>query len=136
VEIDDADSRHNRSSSSSPSASYKSHNLLVSSPSIPSSPRLEESRLPNRVGTPVSVSAMGSMSSLEPPKRVQSGSSIMSLGSTTVEDSSMLRSVYRSSRHASVSDAERGLLDSYVTLHTSMNGMPVFETMFELNVDD
>ncbi|CAM0136393.1 unnamed protein product [Umbelopsis sp. WA50703] len=50
---------------------------------------------------------MGSMSSLEPPKRVQSGSSIMS--------------------HASVSDAERGLLDSYVTLHMSMND-PSFYT--------
>ena len=46
----------------------------------------------------------------------------MSLGSTTVEDSSMLRSVYRNSRHASVSDVERGLLDSYFSLHMSVNG--------------
>ncbi|KAG2173753.1 hypothetical protein INT43_005173 [Umbelopsis isabellina] len=133
VETEIEDSRHNRSSSSSPSAFTRSHNLLVSSSSIPSSPRLEESRLPNRVATPVSVSAMGSMSSLEPPKRVQSGSSIMSLGSTTVEDSSMLRSVYRNSRHASVSDAERGLLDSYVTLHTSMNDSPFYTSEIVAN---
>lgn len=56
----------------------------------------------------------------------------MSLGSTTVEDSSMLRSVYRNSRHASVSDAERGLLDSYVTLHTTMNGMHIYKVILML----
>lgn len=108
-----------RSATSSPSALAKTH-----SSSIPSSfsPRLEESRISNRSVTPVSLGAIGNFNNLDTPRRIQSGSSIMSLGSTTVEDSSMLRSVYRSSRHASVSDAERGLLDSYVTLHMSVHG--------------
>lgn len=108
-----------RSGTSSPSPLPKSH---AASASSPFSSRVEEARLSNRAGTPVSVGAINNLHHLEPLKRVQSGSSIMSLGSTTVEDSSMLRSVYRNSRHASVSDVERGLLDSYFSLHMSVNG--------------
>lgn len=108
-----------RSATSSPSPLTKAQ-----TPSMPSSlsPRFEESRLTARAATPLSLGAMSSFNNLDTPKRVQSGSSIMSLGSTTVEDSSMLRSVYRSRRHGSVSDLERGLLDSYVTLHMSIQG--------------
>ncbi|KAH8547948.1 hypothetical protein BGW37DRAFT_508512 [Umbelopsis sp. PMI_123] len=119
-----------RSATSSPTPLTKSHTASISSPL---SPRVEESRLPNRAGTPVSIGAIGSLNHLESPKRVQSGSSIMSLGSTTVEDSSMLRSVYRNSRHASVSDVERGLLDSYFTLHLSVNDPPFYTSEIVAN---
>ncbi|CAO3668414.1 unnamed protein product [Umbelopsis ramanniana] len=119
-----------RSGTSSPSPLPKSHTASASSPF---SSRVEESRLPNRAGTPVSVGAINNLHHLEPLKRVQSGSSIMSLGSTTVEDSSMLRSVYRNSRHASVSDVERGLLDSYFSLHMSVNDPPFYTSEIVAN---
>ncbi|KAI8575576.1 hypothetical protein K450DRAFT_261018 [Umbelopsis ramanniana AG] len=136
--IDDADTFkedrlsivRDRSATSSPSPLPKSHTASLSSPL---SSRVEEPRLPNRAGTPVSVGAINNLHHLEPLKRVHSGSSIMSLGSTTVEDSSMLRSVYRNSRHASVSDVERGLLDSYFTLHMSMNDPPFYTSEIVAN---